>query len=127
MRRLGRCVVSTSLCQARDESPPRLSHQTLCRAGWRASYEDLQDVDHFEMVWKLTQQDFELTQVGRVPSRVGGGGCVAPAPAVAPTCEGSGERRAAAGGLSPRRLGDPAIGIECHTCLLPLIFFSFFF
>lgn len=38
-------------------------YQTLCRAGWRASYEDLQDVDHFEMVWKLTQQDSALTQI----------------------------------------------------------------
>ncbi|ELK38005.1 Putative arylformamidase, partial [Myotis davidii] len=38
-------------------------YQTLCGAGWRASYEDLQDVDHFEMVWKLTQQDSALTQI----------------------------------------------------------------
>ncbi|XP_059527359.1 kynurenine formamidase [Myotis daubentonii] len=38
-------------------------YQTLCRAGWRASFEDLQDVDHFEMVWKLTQQDYALTQI----------------------------------------------------------------
>ncbi|XP_005884382.1 PREDICTED: kynurenine formamidase [Myotis brandtii] len=38
-------------------------YQTLCRAGWRASYEDLQDVDHFEMVWKLNQQDYALIQI----------------------------------------------------------------
>ncbi|EPQ18931.1 Putative arylformamidase [Myotis brandtii] len=38
-------------------------YQTLCRAGWRASYEDLQDVDHFEMVWKLNQQDYALIQM----------------------------------------------------------------
>lgn len=38
-------------------------YQTLCSAGWQASFEDLQDVDHFEMVWKLTQQDYVLTQI----------------------------------------------------------------
>ncbi|KAF6092105.1 arylformamidase [Phyllostomus discolor] len=39
-------------------------YQTLCRGGWRASFEELQDVDHFEIVWKLTQKDYVLNQVG---------------------------------------------------------------
>ncbi|KAM5216755.1 kynurenine formamidase isoform 5-T5 [Hipposideros larvatus] len=38
-------------------------YQTLCRAGWKASFEELHDVDHFEIVWKLTQQDYVLTQI----------------------------------------------------------------
>ncbi|XP_019499788.1 PREDICTED: kynurenine formamidase [Hipposideros armiger] len=38
-------------------------YQTLCRAGWKASFEELHDVDHFEIVWKLTQQDYMLTQI----------------------------------------------------------------
>ncbi|XP_036920290.1 kynurenine formamidase isoform X1 [Sturnira hondurensis] len=37
-------------------------YQTLCRAGWKASFEELQDVDHFEIVWKLTQKDYVLNQ-----------------------------------------------------------------
>ncbi|KAF6092104.1 arylformamidase [Phyllostomus discolor] len=38
-------------------------YQTLCRGGWRASFEELQDVDHFEIVWKLTQKDYVLNQI----------------------------------------------------------------
>ncbi|XP_054565169.1 kynurenine formamidase [Eptesicus fuscus] len=37
--------------------------QTLCRGGLRASFEDVPDVDHFEIVWKLTEQDCVLTQM----------------------------------------------------------------
>ncbi|KAM5306890.1 kynurenine formamidase isoform 2-T2 [Glossophaga mutica] len=36
--------------------------RTLCRGGWKASFEELQDVDHFEIVWKLTQKDYGLNQ-----------------------------------------------------------------
>lgn len=38
-------------------------YQTLCQGGWRASFEELHDVDHFEIVWKLTQRDYVLTQI----------------------------------------------------------------
>ncbi|XP_039082242.1 kynurenine formamidase isoform X2 [Hyaena hyaena] len=38
-------------------------YQTLCRGGWNASFEELQDVDHFEIIWKLTQKDYVLTQM----------------------------------------------------------------
>uniref|UniRef100_A0A8C3X2B5 Kynurenine formamidase n=1 Tax=Catagonus wagneri TaxID=51154 RepID=A0A8C3X2B5_9CETA len=38
-------------------------YQTLLRGGWRASLEELQDVDHFEILWNLTQKDFVLTQI----------------------------------------------------------------
>ncbi|XP_044901233.1 kynurenine formamidase isoform X5 [Felis catus] len=37
-------------------------YQTLCRGGWNASFEELHDVDHFEIIWKLTQDDYVLTQ-----------------------------------------------------------------
>ncbi|KAM5306895.1 kynurenine formamidase isoform 7-T7 [Glossophaga mutica] len=37
--------------------------RTLCRGGWKASFEELQDVDHFEIVWKLTQKDYGLNQI----------------------------------------------------------------
>ncbi|XP_007099874.1 kynurenine formamidase isoform X4 [Physeter macrocephalus] len=43
-------------------------YQTLRRGGWKASFEELHDVDHFEILWNLTQKDYVLTQVGRVPS-----------------------------------------------------------
>ncbi|KAF0887092.1 KFA formamidase, partial [Crocuta crocuta] len=42
---------------------PRFWPETLCRGGWNASFEELQDVDHFEIIWKLTQKDYVLTQV----------------------------------------------------------------
>ncbi|XP_029783603.1 kynurenine formamidase [Suricata suricatta] len=38
-------------------------HQTLCRGGWDASFEELHDVDHFEIIWKLTQKDYVLTKM----------------------------------------------------------------
>ncbi|CAK6438573.1 unnamed protein product [Pipistrellus nathusii] len=37
--------------------------QTLCRGGWRASLEEVRDVDHFEILWKLAEQDDVLTQI----------------------------------------------------------------
>ncbi|XP_006145772.1 kynurenine formamidase isoform X2 [Tupaia chinensis] len=41
----------------------RAFHQALCRTGWRASFEELHDVDHFEIVENLTQEDDVLTQM----------------------------------------------------------------
>ncbi|XP_024409519.1 kynurenine formamidase [Desmodus rotundus] len=38
-------------------------YQILCRGGWKASFEELQDVDHFEIIWKLTQKDYVLNQI----------------------------------------------------------------
>ncbi|XP_025783340.1 kynurenine formamidase [Puma concolor] len=38
-------------------------YQTLRRGGWNASFEELHDVDHFEIIWKLTQDDYVLTQM----------------------------------------------------------------
>lgn len=56
------CPAPSCLCFA------LFSTQTLCRGGWNASFEELQDVDHFEIIWKLTQKDYVLTQVGHLPS-----------------------------------------------------------
>lgn len=63
-----------------------LSPQTLCRGGWNASFEELHDVDHFEIIWKLTQKDYVLTQVGHVPSSGSTG------PASVPPCPRAGGR-----------------------------------
>lgn len=38
-------------------------YQTLCRGGWEASFEELRDVDHFEIIWNLTRKDYVLTQM----------------------------------------------------------------
>ncbi|XP_004593089.2 kynurenine formamidase [Ochotona princeps] len=38
-------------------------YQTLCRGGWTASLEELQDVDHFEIVENLAREDDALTQM----------------------------------------------------------------
>ncbi|XP_054449115.1 kynurenine formamidase isoform X2 [Pteronotus mesoamericanus] len=38
-------------------------YKTLGRGGWKASFEELQDVDHFEIIWKLTQKEFVLNQI----------------------------------------------------------------
>ncbi|XP_036766295.1 kynurenine formamidase isoform X1 [Manis pentadactyla] len=38
-------------------------YQTLCRGGWEASFEELHDVDHFEIIWNLTRKDYVLTQM----------------------------------------------------------------
>ncbi|XP_035966386.2 kynurenine formamidase isoform X7 [Halichoerus grypus] len=43
-------------------------YQTLRRGGWNASFEEIHDVDHFEIIWNLTQKDFVLTQVGHILS-----------------------------------------------------------
>ncbi|XP_077022227.1 kynurenine formamidase [Tamandua tetradactyla] len=37
--------------------------QTLCLRGWDASFEEIRDVDHFEIIEHLTQVDFALTQI----------------------------------------------------------------
>ncbi|XP_048653655.1 kynurenine formamidase isoform X8 [Marmota marmota marmota] len=42
--------------------------QALCRGGWRASFEELRDVDHFEIIENLTQKEDALTQ-GPPPPR----------------------------------------------------------
>ncbi|TEA30717.1 hypothetical protein DBR06_SOUSAS4110175, partial [Sousa chinensis] len=38
-------------------------YQTLRRGGWKVSFEELHDVDHFEILWNLTQKDYVLTQI----------------------------------------------------------------
>ncbi|XP_063574369.1 kynurenine formamidase isoform X6 [Pongo abelii] len=38
-------------------------YQTLCQGEWKASFEELHDVDHFEIVENLTQKDNVLTQI----------------------------------------------------------------
>lgn len=38
-------------------------YQTLRQGGWRASLDELHDVDHFEILWNLTRKDFALTQI----------------------------------------------------------------
>ncbi|KAM8786408.1 kynurenine formamidase isoform 3-T3 [Rhynchonycteris naso] len=38
-------------------------YQMLCQGGWKASFEELHDVDHFEIIWKLTQKDYVLSQI----------------------------------------------------------------
>ncbi|XP_033038297.1 kynurenine formamidase isoform X2 [Trachypithecus francoisi] len=38
-------------------------YQTLCQGEWKASFEQLHDVDHFEIVENLTQKDNVLTQI----------------------------------------------------------------
>ncbi|XP_021569276.1 kynurenine formamidase [Carlito syrichta] len=37
-------------------------YQTLCQRGWKATFEELHDVDHFEIIENLTQKDHALTQ-----------------------------------------------------------------
>ncbi|XP_062936451.1 kynurenine formamidase [Cynocephalus volans] len=38
-------------------------YQTLCQAGWKASFEELHDVDHFEIIENLTREDDTLIQI----------------------------------------------------------------
>nr|XP_012611759.1 kynurenine formamidase isoform X3 [Microcebus murinus] len=38
-------------------------YQTLCQGGWKAAFEELRDVDHFEIIENLTQEDYVLTQI----------------------------------------------------------------
>ncbi|XP_014408056.2 kynurenine formamidase isoform X2 [Camelus ferus] len=38
-------------------------YQALRRRSWEASFEELRDVDHFEVLWNLTQKDYVLTQI----------------------------------------------------------------
>ncbi|XP_069339018.1 kynurenine formamidase isoform X4 [Eulemur rufifrons] len=37
--------------------------KTLRRGGWKASFEELRNVDHFEIIENLTQKDDVLTQI----------------------------------------------------------------
>ncbi|XP_058435955.1 kynurenine formamidase isoform X8 [Marmota monax] len=46
--------------------------QALCRGGWRASFEELRDVDHFEIIENLTQKDDALTQLDDHDKQKGG-------------------------------------------------------
>ncbi|XP_063473334.1 kynurenine formamidase isoform X15 [Symphalangus syndactylus] len=44
--------------------PEAVSKQrTLCQGEWKASFEELHDVDHFEIIENLTQKDNVLTQI----------------------------------------------------------------
>lgn len=38
-------------------------YQTLRQGGWNASFEEIHDMDHFEIIWNLTQKDYVLTQM----------------------------------------------------------------
>ncbi|XP_031207800.1 kynurenine formamidase isoform X2 [Mastomys coucha] len=38
--------------------------ETLCRVGWKASFQQLRGVDHFDIIENLTREDDVLTQVG---------------------------------------------------------------
>lgn len=38
-------------------------YQALCRAGWKASLEELRGVDHFDIIENLTREDDALTQI----------------------------------------------------------------
>lgn len=74
-------------------------------------------MDHFEIIWKLTQKDYVLTQVRRVPSPGMAGAAVAPA-----------RKESWAGGghggttllffFGLQEVGDWTTGVECHTCFL---------
>ncbi|KAM5272733.1 kynurenine formamidase [Ctenodactylus gundi] len=37
-------------------------YQALCRGGWKASFEKVPDVDHFDIIENLRKEDFPLTQ-----------------------------------------------------------------
>uniref|UniRef100_A0A8D0RK97 Alpha/beta hydrolase fold-3 domain-containing protein n=1 Tax=Sus scrofa TaxID=9823 RepID=A0A8D0RK97_PIG len=69
-------------------------YQTLRQGGWRASLDELHDVDHFEILWNLTRKDFALTQVGRVPAPWTAGVLPSPPPS------GDGGRQGARGATS---------------------------
>lgn len=38
-------------------------YETLCRVGWKASFQQLRGVDHFDIIENLTREDDELTQI----------------------------------------------------------------
>lgn len=37
--------------------------ETLCRVGWKASFQQLRGVDHFDIIENLTREDDVLTQI----------------------------------------------------------------
>ncbi|XP_072602643.1 kynurenine formamidase isoform X6 [Vulpes vulpes] len=44
--------------------PEAVSMQRILRqGGWNASFEEIHDMDHFEIIWNLTQKDYVLTQM----------------------------------------------------------------
>ncbi|XP_012893569.1 PREDICTED: kynurenine formamidase isoform X2 [Dipodomys ordii] len=45
-------------------------YETLCQTGWKASFEELPSVDHFEIIWNLTREEDRLNQVGPGPPTV---------------------------------------------------------
>ena len=49
---------------------PLISIQTLLRVGWKASFQQLRGVDHFDIIENLTREDDVLTQVGLTPTTV---------------------------------------------------------
>lgn len=52
--------------------PALLSPQALRAAGWSVSLLDLAGVDHFDIIEKLSEDSYVLTQVGRraVPRQI---------------------------------------------------------
>ncbi|XP_042523119.1 kynurenine formamidase [Dipodomys spectabilis] len=38
-------------------------YETLCQTGWKASFEELPSVDHFEIIWNLTREEDRLNQI----------------------------------------------------------------
>lgn len=44
-------------------APTPISIQTLCLAGWKASFQELCGVDHFNIIENLTREDDVLTQI----------------------------------------------------------------
>nr|XP_025855218.1 kynurenine formamidase isoform X1 [Vulpes vulpes] len=54
-------------------------YQILRQGGWNASFEEIHDMDHFEIIWNLTQKDYVLTQVGSTSFPCGEcGSCLCP-------------------------------------------------
>ncbi|EDL34639.1 arylformamidase, isoform CRA_b, partial [Mus musculus] len=45
-------------------------YETLLRVGWKASFQQLRGVDHFDIIENLTREDDVLTQVGLTPTTV---------------------------------------------------------
>ncbi|CAK7291237.1 Kynurenine formamidase [Vulpes lagopus] len=92
-------------------------YQILRQGGWNASFEEIHDMDHFEIIWNLTQKDYVLTQwplleASRGHQRI-------PSPSARPSLQVVGEAlsagtdpkatpRAASSGASRRGLQLPA-------------------
>ncbi|KAM6164707.1 kynurenine formamidase [Rhynchocyon petersi] len=62
-------AVHTLVAVGQHDSPEfqrqsREFFQVLTRGGWEATFKELPDLDHFELIEKLTQSDYVLIQVG---------------------------------------------------------------